>query len=176
MIDQTPDNQKQLCFRCHQLKHPRRLSNVKLFYHPEGYLDFCYHNPPKDTPTHTVSLCQKCRRRFAVQNNKRLHNKRPKYRLSNNIRNGIYKSLRTGYGGLWEDRVGYTLSELKYHLQGQFQPGMTWQNFGQWHIDHVQPIATFHFTTYHDKDFKRCWALSNLRPLWERDNWTRKKS
>lgn len=176
MIDQTPYNQKQLCFRCHQLKHPRQLSNVKIFYHSEGYLDISYRNPPKDIPAATVFMCEKCREYYRVRRNKSVHSKRPKYRLSNNIRNGISKSLRTGYGGLWEDRVGYTLQELRQHLQSQFTNGMSWQNYGQWQIDHIRPISSFDFTTYQDEDFKLCWSLTNLRPLWAKDNWTRKKS
>lgn len=100
----------------------------------------------------------------------------PKYRLSNNIRTGIYKSFRTGRGGRWESRVGYKLDELREHLQSQFTEGMSWSNYGQWHIDHIKTIASLNFSSYDDEDFKKCWALSNLRPLWARDNWTRKKN
>ncbi|MEA3226995.1 MAG: hypothetical protein U9Q07_13675, partial [Planctomycetota bacterium] len=107
--------------------------------------------------------------------NKKRHDRKPRNRLSGNIRTGIRKSFRTGKPGLWESRVGYTLAELREHLQSQFQPGMSWQNYGQWQIDHIRPVCSFDFSKYDDEDFNRCWSLSNLRPLWARDNWTRKK-
>lgn len=116
------------------------------------------------------------KRYFDVQENKKRHYRRPKYRLSRNIKTGISKSLRTGKPGLWEQRVGYTIAELREYLQRRFEPGMSWENYGQWHIDHIRPIACFDFSTYQENDFKRCWSLSNLRPLWAKDNWTRKKN
>jgi hypothetical protein len=64
--------------------------------------------------------------------------------------------------------------QLKEHLERQFLSGMTWDNFGQgpkkWHIDHIVPLASFTFTCMQDPEFKIAWALSNLRPLWRRDN------
>lgn len=71
-------------------------------------------------------------------------------------------------------RLGYTTDELKTHLERQFLKGMTWENIGEWEIDHIVPISHFKFTSADDPDFWLCWALSNLRPLWKSDN--RKKS
>lgn len=110
------------------------------------------------------------------KDNQRRHNRKPKNRLCGNIRTGIYKSFKTGKPGLWESRVGYSLAELREHLQGQFTAGMSWSNYGQWQIDHIKTVASFDFSKYDDEDFKRCWSLSNLRPLWARDNWTRRKN
>jgi hypothetical protein len=67
--------------------------------------------------------------------------------------------------------VGYTVEQLKAHLEKQFEPGMTWQNHGrEWHIDHKIPKAAFNFETAEDIDFKRCWALRNLKPMRATDN------
>jgi hypothetical protein len=66
--------------------------------------------------------------------------------------------------------VGYTLNELKLHLQNQFKDGMSWDNMGEWHIDHIFPISAFNFTKPEDPEFRQCWALDNLRPLWATDN------
>ena len=70
----------------------------------------------------------------------------------------------------WENLTGYTTDQLKEHLEKQFNNGMTWGNYGQWHIDHKIPVAAFNFEKPEDVDFKRCWALSNLQPLWAVDN------
>lgn len=39
--------------------------------------------------------------------------------------------------------LGCSSSELKTHLEKQFLPGMTWDNFGLWHIDHILPCISF---------------------------------
>lgn len=70
----------------------------------------------------------------------------------------------------WEELVGYTLADLRAHIERKFQPGMTWENMGEWHIDHRRPVSSFQITTVDDPDFLKCWALSNLQPLWATEN------
>ena len=73
----------------------------------------------------------------------------------------------------WFVLLGYNVEQLKRHLEKQFQTGMTWDNYGEWHIDHVIPIAAFNYSSTEDIDFKRCWALENLQPLWANENLTK---
>lgn len=95
----------------------------------------------------------------------------PKGKLSNNISRAIRFSLRNNKKGWhWESLVGYTIDDLKNHLEKQFKDGMTWDNQGFWHIDHIIPVSVFNFDNPSNLDFKRCWALKNLRPLWSKDN------
>jgi hypothetical protein len=94
-----------------------------------------------------------------------------KGRLISNIRCGIARSLKGCKGRRhWEDLVGYNIDSLKTHLERHFLSGMTWDNMGEWHIDHKIPITAFNFEKPEDIDFKRCWALKNLRPMWAADN------
>lgn len=85
---------------------------------------------------------------------------------------GINKSLRNGAKSArhWESLVDFTIDQLKVHLEKLFLDGMTWQNYGKWHIDHKVPIAVFNFSKPEHIDFKRCWSLKNLQPLWAHDN------
>jgi hypothetical protein len=48
----------------------------------------------------------------------------------------------------------------------------SWSRAG-WHINHVIPISAFNFSSPEDIDFKKCWALKNLRPLWAKDNFSK---
>lgn len=73
-------------------------------------------------------------------------------------------------GRRWEEVVGYSLDDLMAHLESQFWPGMSWDNFGTWHIDHIVPRSAFSFESTDDPEFRDCWALSNLQPLWAADN------
>lgn len=66
----------------------------------------------------------------------------------------------------WEQLVGYTLPELKAHIERQFVGRMSWDNYGDWHVDHIVPVAAFRWKSTDDPEFRACWALSNLRPLW----------
>lgn len=95
----------------------------------------------------------------------------PKWKVSAHMRVVMARALSGGKAGKsWREFVPYSLDELMAHLERQFLPGMTWANKGKWHIDHVRPLASFDFTSPADPDFQAAWALSNLRPLWGRDN------
>lgn len=93
--------------------------------------------------------------------------------LTSRIGPPMRKSLRGNKGGLhWEKLVGYTVYDLKDHIEKLFTIDMTWEHFmaGEIHIDHKIPIAAFNFETPSDLGFKECWALKNLQPLWKMDN------
>lgn len=103
----------------------------------------------------------------------REYNKIPKNRLNARISAGIRFSLKGNKNGShWEKLVGYTLKQLMSHLEKQFSKGMTWDKFvkRKIHIDHIIPVSAFNFQKPEDIDFKRCWALKNLRPLWAEEN------
>ena len=94
-------------------------------------------------------------------------------KLDNRTRTGIWKALRTSKAGKpWELLVGYTLEELQRHIGKRFTAGMSWDALmrGEIHIDHKIPRAAFNYETPGDIDFRRCWALKNLRPMWSMEN------
>lgn len=110
--------------------------------------------------------------------------KNPKWRLNQRMSGAVRKSLLSVGGKRkrsWESLVGYTKDTLKSHLEKLFKPGMSWENYGQWHIDHIRPIVSFDITSYDCEDFKKCWAIENLQPLWAIENiikngkWNNKK-
>ena len=101
----------------------------------------------------------------------------PQFKLHMRMKSSIHHSLKYGNGKngrKWEKLVGYTCNDLMKHLQRQFQPGMSWNNYGEWHIDHIVPISAFNFQDAENIDFKRCWALKNLRPLWAQENFAKR--
>ena len=95
----------------------------------------------------------------------------PSGRLNHRMGTGIWQSLKGSKNGrAWEILIGYTRNDLKKHLEKQFVNGMSWENMGKWHIDHIVPVSAFNFTKAEHIDFRRCWSLKNLRPLWQHDN------
>ena len=99
----------------------------------------------------------------------------PVFRLNNNMRRDIGRSLKGNKNGQkWESLVGYDTKQLKEHLEIQFKNGMNWDNYGKWHIDHKIPTSLFNITSEKCKGFLKCWALENLQPLWDKDNFSKR--
>ncbi len=95
------------------------------------------------------------------------------YALSHRMRTLIYQVLRgKKRNRSWKELVGYTLNDLTLHLESKFTEGMTWKKFrsGEIHIDHIIPIDFFQYSSPEEVEFKMCWGLENLQPLWAKDN------
>lgn len=90
------------------------------------------------------------------------------HRMSQLVRYSLTSEKKRGRK--WESLVGYSISDLLEHIQRQFCKGMSWENMSEWHIDHIVPKSSFNYTSPEDDEFKACWAMSNLRPLWSEEN------
>jgi hypothetical protein len=97
-----------------------------------------------------------------------------RFNLNCKIKTSITNSLKNNKNGRhWEDLVGYILSDLMKHLKRTMPESYTWDDYiqGKLHIDHIIPISVFNFTKSEHIDFKRCWALGNLRLLPAEENY-----
>lgn len=97
----------------------------------------------------------------------------PSFKLKCNTRTAVWTCLKERNVAKYRSTfaiLGYTIEELMNHLEKQFTEGMTWDNYGEWHVDHKIPMASFNFETTEDREFKLCWCLENLQPLWGPDN------
>jgi hypothetical protein len=93
------------------------------------------------------------------------------FKISKNMGNRLYAALkRYKNSKSWNHFLDYSMEDLRTHLASLFTEGMTWENYGAWHIDHVRPVSSFDFTDNTDAAIKECWALANLQPLWAIDN------
>lgn len=108
----------------------------------------------------------------------------PEFQLSERIRRQMNKKAkrdgvaelirgairRGGKSNTVERMLGYSIAELRHHLERQFTKGMTWDRFmrGDIHIDHIVPQCEFVLSD--DDEWRRCWCLTNLMPLWANDN------
>jgi hypothetical protein len=97
----------------------------------------------------------------------------PKYRLGARTRTALWTCLKERDVAKYRSTfvlLGYSIEELMSHLESLFTEGMTWDNYGEWHVDHKIPMTSFNFETTDDREFKLCWCLDNLQPLWGPDN------
>jgi hypothetical protein len=100
----------------------------------------------------------------------------PAYKLISNFRTAIYQVLKENNvekNKHYFDILKYSPEELISHLEKQFTDTMTWENYGEWHVDHRMPISSFVFESVDDDSFMKCWSLDNLQPMWGKENITK---
>lgn len=94
----------------------------------------------------------------------------PLFKFSENVRKLIGNSFKFSKGQKkgkkTETMLGCTIPELREHLAKQFKDGMTFENHGQWHIDHRIPLAS----AKTQEEVEKLCHYTNLQPLWASDN------
>jgi hypothetical protein len=91
------------------------------------------------------------------------------YRVLKNLRCRLWSAVKNNVKSApTKELLGCTSEELKIHLENKFTDGMNWDNYGEWHIDHIIPCCSFDMSSS-DKQ-KECFHFSNLQPLWALDN------
>jgi len=108
--------------------------------------------------------------RKAKRLRERLRNSDTSFRIAKNLRARLRKVLngRQKVGSAVHD-LGCSIEHFRTHIESQFQPGMTWLNWGEaWHLDHVYPLSRADLT-----DRTQLMAVANWRnyqPLWLVEN------
>jgi len=91
------------------------------------------------------------------------------HRIACNLRNRVGLALK---GNPKLDTtiklIDCSIEQLKQHLEKQFTKGMTFRNYGKWHIDHIKPCASFDLSKPEEQH--KCFHFTNLQPLWAKDN------
>jgi len=113
-----------------------------------------------------------------IREKKRVYEKNKKdsdpiYKLISNFRTAIYQVLKENNvdkNGHYFEILKYSPVELISHLENQFKDGMTWDNYGDWHVDHIRPISIHNIKEIGDEEFMKCWSLNNLQPMWGEEN------
>jgi hypothetical protein len=91
------------------------------------------------------------------------------YKIRHNLRARLTIAIKNNQksGSAVKD-LGCSISELKIHLESLFKLGMTWENYGEWEIDHIEPLCSFDLTI-RDNLLKVC-KYVNLQPIWKEDH------
>lgn len=102
-----------------------------------------------------------------------LYGKDQAFTLRHRMRALMRATMTTNKGGRrMQEILGYSYDQLRNHLENGFTAGMNWDRFmaGEIHIDHRIPIAYFKPEAQDSPEFRMCWSLTNLRPLWAAEN------
>ena len=107
-----------------------------------------------------------------IKRNKYLKNKLKtdyNYKLIHTIRVRIKDVLRGhSKSDSTINMLGCTINELWKHLESTFKPGMTKENHGLWHVDHIIPCSSFELSKPEEQ--AKCFHYSNLQALWAHEN------
>lgn len=91
------------------------------------------------------------------------------FRIKRNLRTRIWHAIKNNYkNGRTLELLDCSVEFLKQYLESKFQPGMTWENYGDWHIDHIKPCASYNLADPEQQ--RECFHYTNLQPLWAKDN------
>lgn len=100
---------------------------------------------------------------------RRKRRNRPEVAMQERI-SRLYRHALTSVGGVKEsptlEALGFTVCELRRHIERQFTDGMGWHNMHEWELDHIIPSSSA--VTIEDVVFLN--QLANLRPMWAADN------
>jgi hypothetical protein len=100
---------------------------------------------------------------------KRRHNTEPNFKLVRNLRRRILEAVKgTAKSARTMELIGCTVDELWVHLESKFTDGMTRENHGTWHVDHIKACAKFDLTDPVQQ--RECFNYTNLQPLWAHEN------
>ena len=93
----------------------------------------------------------------------------PEFNIANSLRCRMHGTIIKGYKSKSTiELLGCSISECKHHLESLFQEKMSWDNYGEWHIDHIKPCSSFDLTDPEQQ--AECFHYTNLQPLWAVDN------
>lgn len=90
------------------------------------------------------------------------------FKMKTILRSRLRNALLGCKGGSAIRDLGCSLDNLIIYLEQQFKSGITWENHGEWHIDHIVPLSKFDLTNRNDV-LKAC-HYTNLQPLWAIEN------
>lgn len=171
-----PDGLNHRCKRC-QSEHDRARCNPPV-EEGEKVCRTCGEGKPvqsfgimKISSDGRRNICRECDVRDKVEYRRKRRAEDPLFALEHRLRNLVYNSIVRNSGrkaAKTEELLGCTVAEARDHIEGLFQEGMSWEDRGSFHIDHIKPCASFDLSK--ESEQRACMHYTNLQPLWAADN------
>jgi hypothetical protein len=93
------------------------------------------------------------------------------FRLLNILRARVQTAIREQYTNKALTTIkllGCSIQKCRQHIEKQFKPGMSWNNYKQWQLHHIKPCIDFDLTK--EEEQKKCFHYTNLQPLWVKEH------
>ena len=147
------------------------------------------------TKTKRNEYSRKYHKKWRLKNKEHLRELRKNYRLKNKnvireyhakycnnrrkndvlfkISCGLRNRIGTAIKGNWKSGsavrdLGCSIEDFKKYIEPKFQLGMSWSNYGKWHLDHIIPLSSFDLKN--KEQFLKACHYTNYQPLWKLDN------
>lgn len=111
------------------------------------------------------ATCKQCKNKQVYKRSKARRKTDPDFRMKTNISILIGRSIKQKKSSACKI-LGCTVPEFRVWIEAKFVPGMTWDNHGEWHLDHITPVSW----AKSESDFIRLNHYTNFQPLWAKDN------
>jgi hypothetical protein len=94
------------------------------------------------------------------------------FKIRKNLRTRLKNAMRRGNTTanikLHDNNIVFDMVIIKQQLESKFKPGMTWDNYGEWEIDHIDPLCSFDLSNI--DEVRRSCSPINLQPIWYKDH------
>jgi len=174
----TKDGHRNICNSCKKIEHHNHYIKNKSKYFKNNKI-WKLKNPQKMKSYYKKSYEKrkeylknyKITHRKESAFNQKQRRKNISYNMASILRHRIYMALKSKNiqkTNKMLNLLGCDIEQFRLHLQSQFQEGMTWENYGKWHIDHIKPCSSFDLSKENEQQL--CFHYTNMQPLWAIDN------
>ena len=159
-------DKNKVCTKCKINKYPDLNNYYKCSRTKDGLSIYCKEcSSEHQQQPHIKDARNKWRRKY----DKNLRATDKNFQIKQNVSRRIREALF--YVGKTQSTIKYLgcdIESFRWHLESQFQEGMTWENYGEWEIDHIVPLSIFNLEDIHQQ--KYAFHYTNCQPLWKHDN------
>jgi hypothetical protein len=156
--------------KCSKCKEEKSLDSFgKLKRGKDGKCSYCKQCAKGDYDRYVEANKEKIQERSKEYVAKRWSERRKdksQHYINELIKNGIRRYIVDKRGKSYRDILGDTFDNVRLHIERQFKEGMSWSNFGEWHIDHIVPLASGN----NNDEWIKLNHYTNLQPLWAKEN------
>lgn len=153
-----------------RVKYSEDSSNIlaynRLYYHQKL---------SKDPKYREILRCRDAKRRSspdfkvrrAISKRERYHSD-IQFRIACCLRSRLTKLIKSCKVGSSVFDLGCSLADFREYIESKFKSGMSWDNHGEWHLDHIRPLASFDLSNR--DEFLKAVHFTNIQPLWALEN------
>jgi hypothetical protein len=133
-----------------------------------------YNLATKETRRQYNQFNKEARKKYYLANYKYVQNKiktDPIFKFKKMVRSLISNSFKRSTNKFkksskTEQILGCTIEQFRDYIQSKFKKGMSFDNHGQWHLDHIIPLSS----ALTKEEIVNLNYYTNFQPLWAHEN------